>query len=314
MSVLVSICIPTYQQTIYLERCLKSILSQDFKDFELIISDDTANDTIEKFAAATLGSTPYQYFKNKPALGTPENWNAAIHKAKGKYIKIMHHDDFFTDSKSLGIMVSTIENQKLDFLFSQTDVWHINSDLHHLHKISDNAFKLIVQQPLLLFFKNIIGAPSTTLYKKELSLAYDKKFKWLVDVDLYLQYLLRSKHIGYIKEPLICTIHGAENQVTSLVEKNKPIQISEHILLFVKIFPEIKKTEPFKIFFDYLFFEYKITSYQELLAIVPEASLHEVFFKQIIDGVNRHRKWKYLKKRFYESRYNNYIFKLEQYL
>jgi glycosyltransferase involved in cell wall biosynthesis len=314
MSVLVSICIPTFEQTVYLEKCLKSILSQDFKDFELIISDDTLDDTIEKFVAATLGTTPYHYSKNTPALGTPENWNAAIHKAKGKYIKIMHHDDFFTDSKSLGIMVSTIENQKMDFLFCQTDVWHIYSDLHHLHKISNKAFKLIVQQPLLLYFKNIIGAPSTTLYKKELSLKYDKNFKWLVDVDLYLQYLFRSKRIGYIKKPLICTIHGGENQVTSNVKKNKQVQISEHVLLFAKIFPEIKNIKYFKIFFDYLFFEYKITSYQELHDIVPEASLHEAFFRQVIDHINRHRKWKYLKKRFYESRYNNYIFKLEQYL
>jgi glycosyltransferase involved in cell wall biosynthesis len=54
MKKLVSICIPTYKQTEYLKKCLESILAQDFKDYELIISDDTPDDTIELFLKVTL--------------------------------------------------------------------------------------------------------------------------------------------------------------------------------------------------------------------------------------------------------------------
>lgn len=221
MSALVSICIPTFEQTELLEKCLESILIQDFTDFEIIISDDTQNDSIEKFVAQLLSNRAYRYYRNTPALGTPKNWNAAIEKANGRYIKIMHHDDFFTQSYSLKNMVNCIENQNADFLFCQTDVWHFQSDTHYIHNISDRDFKRIQQSPLLLYFKNSIGAPSTTIYKNTIGLRYDENFKWLVDVDLYLQFLNQSKHIAYLKEPLICTIHGAENQVTGQVEKTK---------------------------------------------------------------------------------------------
>ena len=87
---LVSICIPTYKQTEYLKKCLESLLAQDFKDYELIISDDTPDDSIEQFLKTILKDHSYSYTRNIPALGMPENWNSAIKKAEGKYIKIKY--------------------------------------------------------------------------------------------------------------------------------------------------------------------------------------------------------------------------------
>ena len=96
----VSICIPTYKQTQYLKKCLESILVQDFKDIEIIVTDDTPDDSVDVFVMATIGTIPYRYYRNSPSLGPPENWNAAARKAQGKYIKILHHDDFFTQPDS----------------------------------------------------------------------------------------------------------------------------------------------------------------------------------------------------------------------
>src|SRR4051812_23131736 len=109
MKNLVSICIPVYKQTTYLEKCLQSVLEQDFKDFELIISDDTPDDSLEVFIKDLLKDREYTYHRNQPALGSPENWNSAIDKSSGKYLKIMHHDDFFTKTDSLRLMVKEIE-------------------------------------------------------------------------------------------------------------------------------------------------------------------------------------------------------------
>ena len=54
MKKLVTICIPTYKQTQYLKKCLDSILIQNFKNFELIISDDTPDNSVELFVKEAL--------------------------------------------------------------------------------------------------------------------------------------------------------------------------------------------------------------------------------------------------------------------
>ena len=107
---LVSICIPTYKQITYLKKCIESVLKQDFEDYELIITDDSPDDSIKNFLKDSLKNKAYFYKRNNPALGSPENWNSALRLAKGKYIKLMHHDDFFTQANSLRLMV-----EKLDF-------------------------------------------------------------------------------------------------------------------------------------------------------------------------------------------------------
>jgi len=314
MKPLVSICIPTFKQKEYLQKCLTSVLEQSFLDFELIISDDTPDDSIEHFLKSFLKDHPYSYSRNNPALGNPENWNAAIARAKGKYIKILHHDDFFTQKNSLEIMVKEIEAKQAAFIFCASDVWDTQSNQHRRHFISPKQYNLLAEYPELLFFKNCIGAPSATLYVNDNTFAYDKRLKWLVDVDLYLQFLFRKKKIIAIDEALICTAHAAEGQVTSAVINDKSIQIKEHVLLYQKIKSQTDCKANFTSFFDRLFYQYSINTLDELFALVPEAKSDEPFFKNIISNLNSNRFFKHLKKRFFESRYNNYIFKIEEFI
>lgn len=314
MKHLVSICIPVYKQKTYLEKCLQSVLMQDFQDFELIISDDTPDDSLELFIRETLKDRAYTYQRNQPALGNPQNWNSAISMSAGKYLKIMHHDDFFTESYSLRLMVEEIERQKASFLFCQTDVWYPKTNEHRIHTITSKQLAIIKQKPEFLFFKNVIGAPSVTLYLNDKSVQYDPAFKWLVDVDLYIEQLYHNRHIAFIDKPLVSTSHEIEGQVTGSVENNKEIQIREYVLLFNKIKAKIVPNQNFLSFFDYLFFKYGVLTFNELLSIVPEAKHNKEFFMQVINHLPKDRRLKTFKKRFFESRYNNYIFKLEQFL
>lgn len=43
-NILLSIIVPVYNCERYIQRCIKSILSQTFRDFELIIVDDGSSD------------------------------------------------------------------------------------------------------------------------------------------------------------------------------------------------------------------------------------------------------------------------------
>ena len=90
-----SICIPVYKNVDYLKRLLETIFIQTFTDFEVVITDDSPDNVIFEFIQNYYPGKNIRYFKNKYALGTPENWNECIRKANGSWIKMMHDDDWF---------------------------------------------------------------------------------------------------------------------------------------------------------------------------------------------------------------------------
>src|SRR6478736_4865381 len=103
MEPFISICIPSYQRVDYLKRLLDSISVQTFTDFEVIISDDSPDSSVQDLSFNYHDRFNTRYFKNQPALGTPANWNFGISNATGEWIKIMHDDDWFAASDSLQI-------------------------------------------------------------------------------------------------------------------------------------------------------------------------------------------------------------------
>ena len=98
---LISICIPAYKNKDFLERLLKSVSIQSFRDFEVIVSDDSPTNELENVCSRYTDIFEIHYYRNNIPLGTHENWNASILKASGKWIKVMHHDDWFSDEESL---------------------------------------------------------------------------------------------------------------------------------------------------------------------------------------------------------------------
>ena len=90
----VSVIFPAYNAERYLCEAIASILSQTFRNFELIIVDDGSADNtrsiIEDFAKKDLRIRPLFNERNR---GVVESLNRAIDAAKGKYIARMDHDD-----------------------------------------------------------------------------------------------------------------------------------------------------------------------------------------------------------------------------
>jgi glycosyltransferase involved in cell wall biosynthesis len=227
MNPFVSICIPAYKRVSYLKRLLESIIIQTYKDFEVVITDDSDNDSVKDLVKEYENRLPIRYFKNEYALGTPANWNCAISKAKGQWIKLMHDDDWFSTPESLARFVNFADNDH-PFIFSAYYTVPETS-ARKLHKLSE--FKnTIAREPGILFAKNVIGPPSVTLIQRNISENYDERLKWRVDIEFYMRVLKQSKHYTYIDTPLI-NIGLNESQVTQSAINNPEIELPEGWLL-----------------------------------------------------------------------------------
>jgi len=87
-----SICMPVYNGSSVISETLKSILSQSFDNFEIIINDDCSKDNTEE-VIKSFKDKRIKFFKNKKNLGYPMNLESCRRKAKGDIIYLMGQDD-----------------------------------------------------------------------------------------------------------------------------------------------------------------------------------------------------------------------------
>lgn len=251
----VSICIPTYNQPKSLKRLLDSIKIQSYKNFEIVITDDSTNEEVKRVIDKHILKNKIKYYKNKINLGSPENWNESISKASGNLIKIMHHDDFFTRENSLSLFVKMMdENKSINFGFSSTLIMNLSLNKKRIHRPILTELDDLKRNPEVLFDRNFIGAPSCAIFKKN-NIFFDKNLKWLVDVDFYIRLLDKNKKFIFINTPLVCTVDGDKNQVTSSCVNNQEIEVNEYIKLFNKL--NIQRNMVLKKF-EYLAMKYKL--------------------------------------------------------
>mgnify|MGYP003337762222 FL=1 len=96
------------------------------------------------------------------------NWNKAMELASGEYIKILHHDDWFNESNSLGDFVTAIDsNPKSDLAFCFTEIFNVTEKSSKIHKPESSFLDALKQNALLLFNNNQIGSPSAIIFRKK---------------------------------------------------------------------------------------------------------------------------------------------------
>src|SRR6185503_4160236 len=116
---LISICIPSYKKPRYVVRCLESIIKQDYKFVEVIISDDSPGEDIKQAIEPFTKSLDIKYFHNDQSLGSPKNWNAALDKAAGEFLLLLHQDDWFHADNALSLFKTALTDENVDFAFCQ---------------------------------------------------------------------------------------------------------------------------------------------------------------------------------------------------
>ncbi len=136
------------------------------------------------------------------------------------------------------------QNPDADFAFSATAIHYSkDSTKNRVHKVSSEQIDILKRDPLSLFFGNLIGAPSTTIYKKNTNKNYDKNLKWLVDIDFYIRMLSDNHNFVYSPRTLIGTVADADHKITNQCADNKNIEIFENYYLFNKISTLIPKKQ-----------------------------------------------------------------------
>ena len=285
-----SICLPTYYQVDFLRETLLSIQAQDFNDYELIISDDSPDDTVTQLIASFDFKGRLRYHRNPIPLGSPENWNEAVRRAKGDYIKVLHHDDKLYHPGALSAFVRLLdEHPEANFAFGASRVDDIISGKNRVHRPTKEQLMTLSAMPEKLFFGNVIGSPSATIYRNGLGMEYDRRMKWLGDIDFYIRILQQNPRFVYMPEVLITTPTNAIHQVTEICKSSAAIELFEYMLLYQKVAPKLLSDPDTKYVWFRLFEKYRIYSQNDLERLGVKTPSSEKILETFFNTYHRER-------------------------
>lgn len=279
----VSICIPAYQQVHYLEKALTSVLRQSFDDYEIIVTDDSPDDSVEVLLGRFDFGGRLSYVRNMPALGSPRNWNRGIALARGDYVKILHHDDWFASSDALREYVDLMDSAPdVDFAFSGSQLIDDHTGSARRHFCNPTDFQAILDVPERLFCGNKIGAPSATIFRRSVfGEGFDPALKWLVDVNFYIDCIKRARNIAMTSECLITTPVNAAHQVTESCKSNALVELFEYQYLFTKYGAFLKADRASRQFMRHIFERYRVRRQSDLDRLGVARQLDDATFKSL---------------------------------
>ena len=232
-SIKLTILIPTYNFKLGINKildCIESI-EDDLRDYiEIIISDDSDEEIIEKSRNKSLKKhfKNYFYIHNIENEGAINNWNKLISKAKGDYIWLLHHDEYWQKEKNIIRYIFQAINTKnpniiiLPITKLKTKrIFNLNFKMIQKHITFQKIIKTYINNPKLLIKSNIIGPPSALIYKKN-NFSYDVNLKYLVDVEFYIRlfnYYNSKKIILGTKYFDLISIQNNEKSITNFLKK-----------------------------------------------------------------------------------------------
>lgn len=199
---LVTVIITTYNRHTFLEKAIRSVVNQTYKNFEILVIDDGSK---VNYAEEICNNYDNCYYFYKPNGGLASARNFGIKKAKGEYIAFLDDDDFWREDK-LEKQVEILEkNKNIDCVHSSAQVVNekgnktgefIGASLHKAHKRSGyvfwNALGIwVVKSPTPLIRRSVFR---NTMF-------FDESIKIGEDLDFYWRLFYKHK-VYYIKEPL----------------------------------------------------------------------------------------------------------------
>lgn len=95
----VSIIIPCYNQSAFLEHCLNSVLNQTFQDWECLLINDGSTDNTEEICKKWLEKDVRFFYFKKENQGVTKTRDFGLDNAKGDWIQFLDADDILATNK-----------------------------------------------------------------------------------------------------------------------------------------------------------------------------------------------------------------------
>ena len=224
--ILLSVLIPAFCYPEGVARILPALRALPDDHCEIVIFDDSPDNSVQDVVERWRGDygTMLVYRRNRPALGAPENWNALLGTARGKYCWLLHHDEVPLGENFVGDLLHILRAQAnpdvvvLDCVqidpVSGCNYRHVPT---WLRKLAATRF------PEYLFRHNAIGAPSLLVVRSAIYPRFDVSLQWLVDVEAYVRLFRYAKRVAVYSQIRIGSVCGRADSISARLSNALPV-------------------------------------------------------------------------------------------
>lgn len=199
----ISICIPVYKMKNnlcerFLVENLSHLMYQTFTDFEVIVSDQSNDDSLKKICDTFSHVLEVKHVKNTSDVkNAANNVNCAIRHASGEIVKLLFVDDFFVD-------LNALQKIKNAFDANPDKKWLIAGFTHcDENKTSYNNYRYPRYDQHHVLGDNSTGNPSNYSVRRNCALEMDENLYWIVDGEYFYRSFYHYGHPIMINDILI---------------------------------------------------------------------------------------------------------------
>lgn len=187
---MISIIIPCYNAEKTIKRCLESVISQTYKNIEIVIINDGSIDKTDSIIKKYINDNRIKYY-NRSNHGIGKTRNFGIKEATGEYITFLDSDDYLPND-AIDNLYKLAQKNKLDLVVSD---YYVDNKNIKSEKIKSFPITNVKNNPNLIFDINL--APWNKLYKKELieNIKFEENLKY-EDAPFVIESIIKAKRIG----------------------------------------------------------------------------------------------------------------------
>lgn len=240
-----SIITINYNNAQGLRGTIKSIISQNFKNFEYIVIDgnssDSSKDVIEKYA------DKIDYWVSEPDLGIYNAMNKGIRQAKGEYLLFLNSGDYLKDSVFMQEIMDQLTGE--DIIYFDLEVYYSAENIVYKSYPDSVNFEY--------FLTKTLPHPASFIKKRlfEKYGLYDEKIKICSDWAFFLNMIgdkkCSYKHVGSSFSVFFFDGISSAPQSVELMRKEKEEYLIRKYRLFRGLYKkrELQKIQNTKNYF-----------------------------------------------------------------
>lgn len=220
---MISIIIPVYNISDYLDRCISSVLKQSYKNLEIILVDDGSTDNSGEICDNYKKEDKRIKVIHKENGGVSSARNTGLENANGEYVAFIDGDDYIEEDY-FKILIDNIKKYNCDISCCNLVTVETNGKRNkefNASKIYDAKY-IIENYFFNNFIKTIMYGPYNKLYKREIigNIRF-KNYKYAEDVLFVFEVLMNTKKVYYDQYDGYYYMHRENSAMKSNFTMNK---------------------------------------------------------------------------------------------